>query len=65
MYAVIIYTLLEDAILFQICQTIGISAWPLQKFHMNMFQNHMSSHVNTCDYMWLHVILEHVHVEFL
>ena len=42
---------------------------PLQKFHMNMFQNHMLSHVMTCDHtrvhMWWHVILEHVHVEFL
>ena len=54
---------------------------PLQKFHMNMFQNHMwtrvITYVNTCDYIcehvwlhvwshvWSHVILEHVHVEFL
>ena len=42
---------------------------PLQKFHMNMFQNHMSSHpithVITRVRMSSHVILEHVHVEFL
>ena len=46
----------------EVVKRVGV---PLQKFLMNMFQNHMSSHVNTCDYMCSHVILEHVHVEFL
>ena len=40
--------------------TWSLMVKPLQKFHMNMFQNPMRSHVNTCDYMcdhmWLHVI---------
>ena len=44
-----------------------------EKFHMNMFENHMSSrvishvitHVITRVHMSSHVILEHVHVEFL
>ena len=42
---------------------LGCKWIPLQKFHMNMFQNHMWTRVitcvNTCDYMcehvWLHV----------
>ena len=39
--------------LFLISKIFLITIWflPLQKIHMNMFQNHMSSHVNTCDYM--------------
>ena len=49
---------LTISILYSISYYIAFT--PLQKFHMNMFQNRMSSHVNTCDYMcdhmWLHVI---------